>query len=310
MADADDDDDGDDDDRGNNTVVEATPPAASHAAQTATQPATKSNRPSLLLVLLAVVSLVAVPLLAVVTQSSPRGYPAEYVAELVHNKSKEALFPEELARLLAAMKKDEPAVPDVASSAASLVDTAMAALQPTLDAGMEYFTLGVAQLMATVNQLTATAPPTNATANATAEASANTTTAAPEVAAVPVPPASTVPETPPPVPVPEPAPAPAFDRHRLLKGITAIVTGSTSGLGKQIATELYRYGAHVVVASRNRRKCRLTIREIRRQHNATGAPAVGRLEVGVLDTSDLDSVAAFAKARCFEAWKAPAWPLL
>ena len=265
MADANDDDDINDDD--NSTHARA-PTQVDAAVNPAAAKQSSSNRPTLFLVLLAFATLVAIPLLAVVTQSSPRNYPTEYVAELVYNKSKESLFPEELARLLASMKKDEPAVP-VAAVAASLMDSAMAALKPTLDLGLEYFAGGMAQLMASVNQLTST--PTNTSSEATITATAENETA--EALATPLPP------PPPTAPEPVPAPAPAFDRHRLLKGITAIVTGSTSGLGRQIATELYRYGAHVVVASRNRRKCRQTIREIRKQHNATGAAAVGRLEV-------------------------------
>mmetsp|Transcript_35662 Transcript_35662/g.33805 ORF Transcript_35662/g.33805 Transcript_35662/m.33805 type:complete len:394 (+) Transcript_35662:121-1302(+) len=75
-----------------------------------------------------------------------------------------------------------------------------------------------------------------------------------------------------------------------LKDLTIIVTGSTNGLGKMIASELFRMGATVIIASRNAAKCQVTIQDIKSKY----PDSIGTLEVGVLDTSDLDSVKSFA----------------
>jgi len=74
-----------------------------------------------------------------------------------------------------------------------------------------------------------------------------------------------------------------------LVGFTAIVTGSTGGLGREIAAELFSLGAHVIVASRNKSKCEQTIEEIKAEY----LDSKGSLEVGVIDTADLDSVVKF-----------------
>jgi NAD(P)-dependent dehydrogenase (short-subunit alcohol dehydrogenase family) len=65
-----------------------------------------------------------------------------------------------------------------------------------------------------------------------------------------------------------------------------------SGLGKQIASELFRMGATVIIASRNAAKCEVTIQDIKSKH----PDSLGKLEIGVLDTSDLDSVKIFANS--------------
>ena len=59
----------------------------------------------------------------------------------------------------------------------------------------------------------------------------------------------------------------------------------------QIAAELYVLGAHVIVASRNRNKCRETINSIQEEFPLS----TGGLEVGVIDTSDFDSVNNFVE---------------
>jgi NAD(P)-dependent dehydrogenase (short-subunit alcohol dehydrogenase family) len=75
------------------------------------------------------------------------------------------------------------------------------------------------------------------------------------------------------------------------EGIVAIVTGSTSGIGQKIAEELFRYGATVIIASRNQSKGEAVIKEI----FAANPGSKGKLVFGKLDTSDLDSVRDFAK---------------
>lgn len=74
-------------------------------------------------------------------------------------------------------------------------------------------------------------------------------------------------------------------------GLTAIVTGSTAGLGKEIAAELYNLGANVIIASRNEAKCKEIVSEIKLK--IFPSRTRGSLEVGVLDVSDLDSVITF-----------------
>ena len=46
------------------------------------------------------------------------------------------------------------------------------------------------------------------------------------------------------------------------KGKTAVVTGSTKGIGKAIATELVRAGVNVIVSSRDSREVELTVAEL------------------------------------------------
>ena len=77
-----------------------------------------------------------------------------------------------------------------------------------------------------------------------------------------------------------------------LSGRIAVVTGANSGLGLEVARELARHGAAVVLGCRNLDKGERALAEVRA--SATGpAPELSRL-----DLADLDSVAAFA--RCYE----------
>ncbi len=74
------------------------------------------------------------------------------------------------------------------------------------------------------------------------------------------------------------------------EGLVIIVTGSTSGIGQKISEELFKYGATVIVASRNATKGEAVIEEI----FAANPGSKGKLVFGKLDTSDLDSVRDFA----------------
>lgn len=74
------------------------------------------------------------------------------------------------------------------------------------------------------------------------------------------------------------------------EGLVVIVTGSTSGIGQKISEELFRYGATVILASRNAAKGAGVIEEI----FAANPGSKGKLVFGKLDTSDLDSVRDFA----------------
>ncbi|MEA2457717.1 MAG: hypothetical protein QOC95_689 [Thermoleophilaceae bacterium] len=74
-----------------------------------------------------------------------------------------------------------------------------------------------------------------------------------------------------------------------LRGRQAVVTGANSGLGLQIALELARHGAHVVLACRDTRKGDEAAARIR-----ASAPDAD-IEVARLDLADLASVHGFAE---------------
>lgn len=54
--------------------------------------------------------------------------------------------------------------------------------------------------------------------------------------------------------------------HMQLKGKTALVTGSTAGIGKAIATSLVAEGANVLINGRREENVNETIKEIRAQY--------------------------------------------
>jgi NAD(P)-dependent dehydrogenase (short-subunit alcohol dehydrogenase family) len=68
------------------------------------------------------------------------------------------------------------------------------------------------------------------------------------------------------------------------------VTGSSDGLGKTVAIDLYLLGATVILASRSLDKC------IQVQKELTSLGGGGVVDVLQLDTSDLDSVKSFASS--------------
>lgn len=72
-----------------------------------------------------------------------------------------------------------------------------------------------------------------------------------------------------------------------LTGMTALVTGSSSGLGKECARILAHRGARVLMANRNERKTAEAISEIA---NSIGKEAAGRLEFRECDTSRMKTV--------------------
>ena len=69
-----------------------------------------------------------------------------------------------------------------------------------------------------------------------------------------------------------------------------MITGSTSGIGLNLAKELHAYGATVVIAARNEKKAQGVINDLR----AANPGSKGEFVFGQCDTSDLDSVKAFA----------------
>lgn len=84
--------------------------------------------------------------------------------------------------------------------------------------------------------------------------------------------------------------------------LTCIVTGSTSGIGREIARQLAEAGAHVVMAVRNTKAAQESIKMWQEEWSGKGLPL--NIEAMQVDLLSLDSVAKFA-----EAWNARSIPL-
>eukprot|EP01040_Poterioochromonas_malhamensis_P010919 gene10919-11902_t len=88
----------------------------------------------------------------------------------------------------------------------------------------------------------------------------------------------------------------AFSTSDLLKNLDnnkskskkpiVIITGSTSGIGFYMASELYRLGLIVIIASRSKNKCDETIKQIKEKY----PNGKGELDTFVLDVGDFVSV--------------------
>ncbi|XP_057446711.1 dehydrogenase/reductase SDR family member FEY-like [Lotus japonicus] len=87
-----------------------------------------------------------------------------------------------------------------------------------------------------------------------------------------------------------------------LTDLTCIVTGSTSGIGLEIARQLAQSGAHVVMAVRNLKAAQELIQKW--QMDSAGLGVALNVEAMAVDLLSLDSVARFA-----EAWNARCAPL-
>ncbi|CAJ2667182.1 unnamed protein product [Trifolium pratense] len=87
-----------------------------------------------------------------------------------------------------------------------------------------------------------------------------------------------------------------------INDLTCIVTGSTSGIGLEIARQLAESGAHVVMAVRNTKRANELIQKW--QIESAGLGIALNVEAMTVDLLSLDSVAKFA-----EAWNARAAPL-
>lgn len=75
-----------------------------------------------------------------------------------------------------------------------------------------------------------------------------------------------------------------------MKGRTVVITGANSGIGKAMAVDLARRGAHIVMVCRNREKAQAAQRDI--DFEATDAPS----ELHVADLSSLGDVRRVAEA--------------
>ncbi|XP_054270928.1 retinol dehydrogenase 13-like [Macrosteles quadrilineatus] len=73
-----------------------------------------------------------------------------------------------------------------------------------------------------------------------------------------------------------------------MDGKTAIVTGSSSGVGYHTALELYKRGGNVILASRSLRKLQETEQRFKRY--CANLKNVGQLSIIELDLSSLESV--------------------
>ncbi len=73
------------------------------------------------------------------------------------------------------------------------------------------------------------------------------------------------------------------------KGKIAIVTGANTGIGYETALALYKAGATVVVACRDKEKATQAIAKMETEKGT------GSLEIGVLDLASLESVSVFAE---------------
>ncbi|CAJ1952267.1 unnamed protein product [Sphenostylis stenocarpa] len=87
-----------------------------------------------------------------------------------------------------------------------------------------------------------------------------------------------------------------------INDLTCIVTGSTSGIGLEIARQLAQSGAHVVMAVRNTKAAQELIKKW--QIDSSGLSIPLNVEVMQVDLLSLDSVVRFA-----EAWNARSAPL-
>jgi len=73
------------------------------------------------------------------------------------------------------------------------------------------------------------------------------------------------------------------------KGKTIIITGATSGLGKEATRVLAKKNATVIMAVRNTQKAEMVVSEIRKEY------ANVKIDIRDLDLGSLDSISSFAK---------------
>jgi NAD(P)-dependent dehydrogenase (short-subunit alcohol dehydrogenase family) len=73
--------------------------------------------------------------------------------------------------------------------------------------------------------------------------------------------------------------------EQMYSGRTALVTGSSAGIGLEIARELYSMGVNVVVSSRSLRRCEAACEKIRSETEGNG-----KLEALEIDLADFNSV--------------------
>jgi NAD(P)-dependent dehydrogenase (short-subunit alcohol dehydrogenase family) len=87
----------------------------------------------------------------------------------------------------------------------------------------------------------------------------------------------------------KPADAPKGKQAKQTQREIVIVTGSTSGIGYNLAMELFRYGFHVIIASRSAERCFKAKTEIEKAY----PDAPGALDYHAMDVGDFESVKEF-----------------
>ncbi|XP_076954432.1 dehydrogenase/reductase SDR family member FEY-like [Bidens hawaiensis] len=87
-----------------------------------------------------------------------------------------------------------------------------------------------------------------------------------------------------------------------LNDLTCVITGSTSGIGRETARQMAEAGAHVVMAVRNTKAAHELIKKLQDEWSGRGLPL--NIEVMELNLLSLASVVRFA-----EAWNARSGPL-
>lgn len=102
---------------------------------------------------------------------------------------------------------------------------------------------------------------------------------------------------------PEYWPKPSLDVNKLnffvggngrIDNKIAVVTGGTSGLGKQIALDLAKLGAHVILVGRNSNKVDKIIQELKDSTDNNNNQKLN-ISKGIMDVSDLNSVKKFSE---------------
>lgn len=79
------------------------------------------------------------------------------------------------------------------------------------------------------------------------------------------------------------------NKKQPLNGLSFLITGATSGIGQELATELFSYGATVIIACRNSKRGASTVEKIIKEYPDSS----GKLIIENLDTSDLNNVHSF-----------------
>ncbi|OTF83354.1 restnol dehydrogenase-like protein [Euroglyphus maynei] len=79
--------------------------------------------------------------------------------------------------------------------------------------------------------------------------------------------------------------------RKSIKNLTIVITGCNSGIGKETARELYRHGARVIMANRNRLQTEQVIQEFQKQYPSSD----GQLIFKHLDLTSMDSVNRFSQ---------------